>query len=167
MRALPQLVLAFVPLMLMSAGAGSEPAAPAAAISGMGWLAGAWEGPMWGGTFSTYYCTPDGGKIMSYSRLLKGGAVSFHEFEVFEVDGDGVIFRPFPGGKPATPLRLMACDKDARKATFENPDKDFPTRIVYHRAADDRLVITLSDPHHSSDKVEVFDLKRQAAKSGQ
>ena len=34
---------------------------PAGQIAGMGWLAGDWEGPMWGGVFHAYYCTPEGG----------------------------------------------------------------------------------------------------------
>jgi hypothetical protein len=86
----------------------------------------------------------------------------FHEFEVFEVQDGKVRFLAFPRGKPATPMTLTLCDARAKKAVFENPDKDFTTRIVYHRVAADRLVITLSDPHHNSDKVEVFDLKRRS-----
>lgn len=132
-------------------------------ISSMAWIAGDWAGDMWGGTFHAYYCTPEGGKVMSYNTLIKDGKVGFYEFEVFELDSKGrVIFRPFPGGKKlANPLLLASCDAKARKVVFENRKKDFPTRITYHRVADDRLVITLSDPFGGSDKVETFDLRRQ------
>ncbi len=47
-----------------------------------------------------------------------------------------------------------------RQAVFENPAKDYPTRIVYHRAADDRLVITLSDPFGGTTQTERFELTR-------
>ena len=134
---------------------------PAEQISSMEWLAGDWEGNNWGGVFHAYYCSPEGGRVMSYSWLTKKGKKAYYEFEVFEVDGDKVVFQPFPGGKKATPLTLTKCDPKARKVTFENPDKDFPTKIEYHRVADDQLVITLSDPHHESDKIDKFDLKRQ------
>jgi len=130
-------------------------------IAKMAWLAGDWEGPMWGGIFHAYYCTPEGGKIISYNTLRKDGKIDFYEFEVFEIESGKVMFRPFPRGTPATPLTLVKSDVRARQATFENPDKDFPTRITYHRKSDDRLVITLSDPHNNSDKVQIFDLKRQ------
>lgn len=132
-------------------------------IASMAWIAGEWEGPMWGGTFQAYYCTPEGGKVMSYNKLLKGDKVAYHEFEVFELsDEGGVIFRPFPGGSAkATPLMLSECDAKARKVVFENKKKDYPTRIVYHRVADDRLVITLSDPFGDSKKIETFDLRRK------
>ncbi len=139
----------------------SSKSKPADAIAAMGWLAGDWEGPNWGGTFHAYYCTPEGGRVMSYNYLIKKEKKVYFEFEVFEQDGDNVVFRPFPGGKQATSLTLTECDAKARKVVFENPEKDFPTRIEYHRVTDDRLVITLSDPHHDSDKVDKFDLKRR------
>lgn len=133
--------------------------APASPIADLAFLAGDWEGPMWGGVFHAYYCTPEGGRVMSYNTLRKDGRIAYHEFEVFEPDGDKVIFRPFPAGKPADTLTLVECDRKQRKAVCENPQKDFPTRIVYHRVAEDRLVITLSDPHGGSDKTETFDLR--------
>ena len=126
----------------------------------MGFLAGTWRGSVWGGEFTAYYSTPEGGKILSYSELRKDGDVAFHEFERFELRQDTIVFTPFPGGKPAIDLELTELDAKNRKATFENPTKDFPTRIVYHVMEKDRLVITLSDPHRESDKTDVFDLKR-------
>ena len=134
---------------------------PAELIAEMDWIAGDWEGNHWGGVFHSYYCTPEGGKVISYSSLTKNGKKTYFEFELFEPDGDKVVFQPFPGGKRATPLTLTKSDPKARKVVFENPDKDYPTVIEYHRVSDDRLVITLSDPHNSSDKVDKFDLKRQ------
>ena len=124
----------------------------------MDWLAGTWSGDMWGGQFVAHYTTPDGGMIISHSRLLINGQVNFYEFEVFEPEGDGVHFQPFPGGEPADGLSLTSHDAAARRAVFENKDKDFPTQIVFERVADNHLVITLSDPHGESDQVETFNL---------
>lgn len=136
------------------------PPTPADRLAGMTWLAGAWSGPMWGGTFRTYYSTPEGGRILSHSQLVKDGKVAFHEFELFTVTADAVVLVPHPGGVPAAEFRLAAFDAAAKSATFDSPKNDFPTRIVYHRVADDRLVITLSDPHGASGKLETFDLAR-------
>ena len=100
-----------------------------------------------------------GRQVLSHSRLLKAdGQEAFFEFELFEVRGDEVYLQPFPGGRKAVGLSLA--DSGERKAVFENPDKDYPTRIVYERVADDELVITLSDPHGGSPKVERFELGR-------
>jgi len=126
----------------------------------MDWLAGSWAGDMWGGTFEAYYCTPEGGKVMSYNVLRKNGEVSFHEFEVFEIEDGHVVFHPFPKGQKATSLTLSTCDPTTKRVTFENPKKNFPTRIDYHRVSENRLVITLTDPHNNSDKVEKFELSQ-------
>lgn len=133
---------------------------PSEALKEMSWLAGSWSGEMWGGTFKAYYSTPEGGKILSHSQLLKDDEVVFYEFEVFEARGRGVHLQPFPGGERAGGFELRSSDAEQRKAVFENPEKDFPTRIVYQRVSKDGLEITLSDPHGGSDKVERFVLKR-------
>jgi hypothetical protein len=138
---------------------GTAPHASTEELAGMSWLAGAWSGAMWGGRFDAWYSSPEGGKIIGHSKLAREEREVFYEFEVFEAEGEAVVLRPFPGGKRAVTLTLSSHDPEARKAVFENPKKDYPTRIVYHRIADDNLVITLSDPHGGSDKIERFDLK--------
>jgi hypothetical protein len=127
-------------------------------IDSLSFLSGKWSGPMWGGQFTATYTAPAGGKLLSFSELVKGGKAAFYEFEVFEATEAGLVFTPYPGGRKKETFKRAA--GDATKAVFENPDKDFPTRIEYHRAEKDRLVITLSDPHGKSGKTEVFDLKR-------
>lgn len=140
-----------------------EPAAasPEKDLAGMAWLAGTWSGDMWGGRFTAYYTTPEGGRILSNSELHQGEKLAFHEFEVFSVKPEGVHLQPYPQGRPAGGFLLSSCDAKARKAVFENPDKDYPTRITYSRVADDQLLIVLDDPHGESDKTERFELKRQ------
>ncbi|MCG8407358.1 MAG: DUF6265 family protein [Phycisphaerales bacterium] len=157
---LKSLVL-IIALIATSAAGGKVKQDPKKQIAGMRWIAGTWEGKMWGGTFVAYYTTPDGGKVMSYSKLLKKGVIAFHEFEVFEIEDGKVVFNPFPGGKRATSLTLTECDPAAKRVIFENAKKDFPTRIVYHRVTEDNLVITLSDPHNDTDRIQKFDLKRK------
>lgn len=136
-----------------------ETVAPEKVLAGMDWLAGTWSGDMWGGRFVAYYSTPEGGRILGHSRLLKEGKEVFYEFEMFEPREQTLHMQPFPGGKRVDGFTLRELDPNARKATFANPEKDYPTRIVYQRVADDALVITLDDPHGDSDKVERFDLR--------
>lgn len=127
-------------------------------IDSLSWLAGKWSGPMWGGQFTATYTAPAGGKLLSFSELAKGGKTVFYEFEVFDATEKGLVFTPYPGGQKKETFKLTA--SEASKAVFENPDKDFPTRIEYHRAEKDRLVITLSGG--GGGKTETFDLKRVA-----
>lgn len=164
-RILVPVVLAAALLAVAPRLATSKDEAPTAIdakaeLAAMTWLAGTWSGSIWGGTFTAYYTTPEGGKVLSYSKLEREGKTAFHEFELFEVTGDKLFLRPHPGGKPAASFELTAVSQVDKSATFENPKNDFPTRLVYHRVADDRLVITLDDPHGDTKKVETFDLKR-------
>jgi len=129
-------------------------------LAGLSWLAGTWSGPMWGGEFVAHYTTPAGGRVISHSELLQGDGVAFYEFEVFRVVDGKVRLQPHPGGKPAGAFVLTSLDVDAEKAVFENREKDFPTRVTYHRPAVETLVITLDDPTGASTKVEVFNLSR-------
>ncbi|MEM7167278.1 MAG: DUF6265 family protein [Planctomycetota bacterium] len=136
-------------------------------LSMMAWLSGTWSGDMWGGQFVAYYTTPEGGKVLSYSELRRGEKVAMYEFEKFEVKDGEVWLTPFPRGKQASTFRLTSLDQSQRKATFECPKNDFPTRIVYHRSGNDDLVITLSDPHGGGTDVQTFQLARHGkAKSG-
>ena len=57
------------------------------------------------------------------------------------MDG-AVTLTPHPGGRRAASFKLTALEKD--KATLENPENDFPKKLVYHRRAADSLVITLT-----------------------
>ncbi|MFT6042006.1 MAG: hypothetical protein ACI9C2_002183 [Gammaproteobacteria bacterium] len=133
---------------------------PESIIAEMNWLAGTWSGDMWGGRFEAHYSTPDGGRILSHSRLFVDGEVGFFEFEVFEPKASSVFFQPYPGGVPAIGLTLVTHDAKARRAVFENSEKDFPTRIVYERVTDDQLVITLSDPHGGTEEKQTFKLSK-------
>ena len=153
-------VLTLASPLVLSTWTPREEERAASELADMGWLAGEWSGDMWGGRFEAYYTTPEGGKIISHSKLMKGEEESFFEFEVFEPRGKGVFLQPFPGGRKAGGFELVEHVEADRRAVFENPDKDYPTRIVYHRTSEDELVITLSDPHGGSDKTDRFVLAR-------
>lgn len=132
-----------------------------AVLAQLKFLAGTWEGPMGPGTFRAQYCPPSADTLLSYSQLRQGGKTTFHEFEVFQLVKGKLVFTPHPEGKPAATFQLTAFDAAAKKATFENPRNEFPSRFVYHRNADSELTITLTAPHQNSDKVLRFNLKRK------
>jgi len=160
-RPLAQLLLGLA-LLPLAANAGGA-ADPHQQLLAMDFLAGNWSGQMWGGELVAHYTTPEGGMVLSYTELRRDGEVAFHEFERFDVEDGRVVFTPYPGGKRAVQMWLTELDQQARKAVFENPDKDFPTRIIYQRIGEDQLLITLSDPHHDSDQVQNFEFRRQRA----
>jgi hypothetical protein len=115
-------------------------------IRDLAWLEGTWRGQIGDRMFEARYTGTDGGQVLSASKYIKGGNAACFEFERFEEQGDSLILTPFPEGKSSVSFRLAELDPKARRAVFENPDHDFPTRISYQRVARDRLTILVSGP---------------------
>lgn len=137
--------------------ASEEPDAPPS-VEALAFLAGPWICDIWGGKFHAYYSTPQGGKVLSHSELRRDGKVAFFEFEKFEVRESKLVFDPFPAGTPA--VGLVATSASKKKVVFENPKKDYPTRITYELVGKDRVNVTLDDPNGESGKTEVFKFER-------
>lgn len=128
---------------------------PVGKLDQLKWIAGTWSGAMWGGTFTAHYSAPADGIMLSYSELKKSGRTAFYEFERFHDSDAGVFYTPYPRGSQKETFKLMRSDKEL--AVFENPKKDFPTRITFRRKGN-ALTITLSEI--KGDKKEIFALKR-------
>ena len=119
-------------------------------------LEGRWRGDAWGGQFEASYATRADGTAIGFSRLIRDGERVFYEFEVFDLR-NGVL--PFPSGKPADVLPLATVEREGKRLVFENPSKDYPTRIAFERAGQSLLTITLTDPHGGSPREERFELR--------
>lgn len=138
-------------LLIATPLCGGEPKDDLASLK---WLAGTWTAQKWGGTFTSYYSTPEGGRILSHSTLVSGNSLRFYEFEVFQVRDGKVLYTPHPGGKRSPhSFPLVALEKNT--ATFRNDEHDWPKQLVFQRK-DDRLLITLT----GGAKKEVFDFQR-------
>ncbi|QDU68424.1 DUF6265 family protein [Engelhardtia mirabilis] len=162
--ALALMLCAVAPVLVSSTAPTQEPEQPTALtgaeqLAAMTWLEGAWECEIWGGRFQSTYGTPEGGVLLSASKLLVKKRAQFFEFELFLVREGTVLLVPHPEGEAADPFELSEFDAKARKAVFENPANDFPTRITYHRESDERLVITLDDPHHGTERRDLFEFE--------
>jgi len=115
-------------------------------ITDLSWLEGTWEGEIGDRHFEARYSSPAGGQVLSASKYTKDGKPAGFEFERFEEQGDSLVLTPYPEGKSSVTFRLTELDPKSRRAVFENPAHDFPTRISYQRIADDKLQILVSGP---------------------
>lgn len=138
-------------------------AEPAQVLASLGWLEGRWAGKTSDGEdFEAIYSSPTGGVILSINKMLANGQLLFTEFERFEVADGEVVMTPFPDGQRACTFALTSHDGAAKRAVFENPKNDFPKRIVYERAADDRLHIEVEGDQGGRAVKLVLDLKRSS-----
>lgn len=114
----------FTLLTLIPAGS-----AAAADVSSLAWMAGAWGGEEKGVFTEEHWIEPRGGMMLGVNRAVSGGrAVSF-EFLRIESAREGIVYWASPGGKPATPFRLV--ESGPTRAVFENREHDFPSRVLY------------------------------------
>jgi hypothetical protein len=100
-------------------------------VSELAWLEGVWRGKV----------------VLSASKYSTNGKPAGFEFERFQEKDGHVVLTPYPDGKesPAS-FRLTDFDQKTHRAVFENPKHDFPTKISYHRVAEDSLTILVSGP---------------------
>lgn len=137
---------------------------PKNGLRALEWLAGSWFGTIDGGQWEACYSTAEGGEIISANKEIRGGRVVMIEFERFTVDGDKIIMTPYPNGKRSNvSFTLVEHDVAKRKAVFTNPEHDFPSKIVYHRVADDNLTCEITGQPASASKPMVLrlNLKRR------
>lgn len=70
--------------------------------------------------------------MVGVNRTIAGGKTVFYEYLRIEVQEDGIYYLASPKGRyPPTPFKLTS--STANEAVFENPEHDFPTRIIYRR----------------------------------
>lgn len=125
------ILAALVALASAAALAALPSAAHAGPIDSLAFMAGSWAG---GGDLDReeeHWTAPRGGMMVGMHRDLRGGrARSFEFFRIVE-RGDTLLYLTQPGGRPAIAFR--AIEVSASRVVFENPEHDFPQRILYWR----------------------------------
>jgi len=80
------------------------------------------------------WSAPRGGLMLGWNRSVRADGRGAFEFLRIADTADGVVYFASPGGREATPFRLAeAAD---RSVVFENPEHDFPQRILYRLGTD-------------------------------
>ena len=126
--------LLFVLLLLFPVGAsaGENPK-----LSDLSWMAGNWVLER-GETVTEELWTDSSGTIMvGLSRSTRDGVTRGFEFLRIEQKGHEIAYLASPGGRAPTAFVLKSLDSN--RVVFENPEHDFPQRIIYWRKSDTEL----------------------------
>jgi hypothetical protein len=102
-------------------------------IADLAWMAGDWQTDPNGRTTSDeHWARPAGGVMIGMSRTVAGNKlVSFESLKI-EQRGDAIFYVASVKGRcPATDFKLTRLN--TQEAIFENPDHDFPKRIIYRK----------------------------------
>ena len=103
-------------------------------LAALAWISGTWEGENGNIRMEEIWTRPAGGLILGVHRDLFPGGRSFFEYLRIEQRGDDIFYIAAPRGENATEFRLTELLDNG--AVFENPEHDFPQKLVYTRDGD-------------------------------
>jgi hypothetical protein len=131
-------------LMALLAVLGAGPIQPASAVTASGpiarlaWLAGCWARDDGDRHSEEQWTAPRGGTMLGVSRTIVGDrTVAWEQLRIEEEDGV-LVLTAVPSDQQETRFRQIALGEDS--VTFENPDHDFPQRILYRLQQDGSLL---------------------------
>ncbi len=109
----------------------------------LAWLSGHWVQESPGVWVEEFWTPPRGGTLFAIGRTGDGESLSGFEYLRIAPGPDGrLVLFASPGAGPAVAFNLVEADGSGLR--FENPNHDFPQRIVYRRDGD-RLEAVISD----------------------
>ena len=122
------IVLAIALLAAVNPALSSKTEAPR--LEQLAWLAGSWTGGQGDTVIEEFWTTPAGGLMVGLHRDLRPGRRAFFEFLRIVEEKGQISYYAMPAGRsPATIFPLLSMSN--RRVVFENPDHDFPQRIIY------------------------------------
>src|SRR3954453_9955567 len=109
----------------------SSPQTPARAAIDLAWLSGCWEMSRNGRHVIEQWTPAEGNTLLGVSRTVVDGKTTEYEFVIIRKGANGLEYVAKPSGQAEA--AFAATRISATEAVFENPQHDFPTRIVYTR----------------------------------
>ena len=115
----------------------------ATTLADLSWIAGAWEtAPGAKRQSEEHWTTAAGATMMGMSRTVAGEKTVEFEYLRIEQRADGIYYVAHPKARcPATDFKLTRAS--ANEVVFENPQHDFPKRIIYRKGADDSMTASV------------------------
>ncbi len=106
-------------------------------INDFGWMAGCWTQTTDKSSRDEIWSKASGGTMIGLARVVAKEKTSSVEFMRLHQEKDGLYFTALIPGEPETSFKLIKFEN--KKAIFENPKHDFPTRIIYGQNPDSSL----------------------------
>jgi len=112
-------------------------------VSDLSWLAGDWQTAAGGRSqIEEHWTKAAGGTMIGMGRTLARDKTYEFEYLRIEQRADGIFYVAHPKGQcPGTDFKLTRAS--ATEAIFENPQHDFPKRIIYRKTGDDALAASI------------------------
>ena len=122
---------------------GTSQTQPPHSISELSWMSGDWQTPAGGRVqIDEHWTQPAGRSMLGMSRTVGGDKTIEFEYLRIEQREDGIYYVAHPKARcPGTDFKLTRLSSS--EAVFENPQHDFPKRIIYRKTSDDALTASI------------------------
>ena len=112
-------------------------------LADISWISGDWQtAPGGRAQIEEHWMQVAGATMMGMSRTVAGEKTVEFEYLRIEQRADGIYYVAHPKARcPGTDFKLTRAS--ATEAVFENPQHDFPKRIIYRKTADDALTASI------------------------
>ena len=97
-------------------------------------LAGCWQSETAGRFSEECWTAPHGPLLLGTHRSVRGERAHFEFIRIQREDHGRIVYWASPGGKAPVPFVLV--EIDGQRLVFENPQHDYPQRVVYSREGD-------------------------------
>lgn len=121
-------------LTLLLAAAPALAAEPST-VEDLAWMAGNWTQEAGGKVVRETWLPPVQGAMAGVTQTHRPGKPASTEFSTITTGPGGVTFTAYVTGQPPTPFVLKPGAPG--EAVFENPDHDFPQRVIYRTCGED------------------------------
>lgn len=136
-------IIGIVILFFVAVGFIVRAGATTPSLNELAWLAGDWQtAPGGRAQVEEHWTLPAGGTMIGMGRTVKGNKTAEFEFLRIEQRGADIFYVAHPNAQcPQTDFKLTRLS--AQEVVFENPEHDFPKRIIYRKKSDGSLVATV------------------------
>ncbi|MGH9874583.1 MAG: DUF6265 family protein [Pyrinomonadaceae bacterium] len=112
-------------------------------IEGLAWISGDWQSAAGGrAQIEEHWTLPAGGTMIGMGRTVAGSKTVEFEFLRIEQRGDDIYYVANPNAScPQTDFKLTHLS--GQEVVFENPQHDYPKRVIYRKNSDGSLVASI------------------------
>ena len=135
------------------------------AIDDLAWLSGCWMSSNQEPGSAEHWMLPAGGTMIGMNRTVRGGkTVAFEFMRIVEQEDGGLEFIASPSGQNTTGFTMTNVSN--REVIFENPDHDFPQRIIYRLVSDEELLGRIEGTIDGVERAADFPMKKVDCEAG-
>jgi hypothetical protein len=134
--------------------------ARAASLDELAWLSGCWRSDDAKRQVVEQWMKPAGNMMLGMSHTVVNGKTRDYEFiRIVQEENGEIFFVAQPSGQKEARFELVTVT--GNEARFENPEHDFPQRIIYRRDGD-QLVGRIEGTSNGKERAIDFRFKRVA-----